>query len=189
MKKKTKKKNNNQFNIIIVIIVAIILGSFIYYFTFNSNLETSLKKEGYITNKDDAFYKNIVSGNTLDDFYNSISNNQDAYYEEYYLQKNSLDFIELKMNYENKTTANLTITSNLKSNYTEYNYELTGENNRLIIQGDSNHSFSCKPIISENISQRAFENCCDIISNELEIYNMRRKKLMNNQKVIDEINK
>ena len=58
MKKKTKKKNNNQINIIIVIIVAIILGSFIYYFSLNSNLETSLKKEGYITNKEDAFYKN-----------------------------------------------------------------------------------------------------------------------------------
>ena len=100
-----------------------------------------------------------------------------------------MDSLCIIAKYIQKFIKNLTISSNLKSNYTEYNYELTGENNRLIIQGDSNHSFSCKPIISENISQRAFENCCDIISNELEIYNMRRKKIMNNQKVIDEINK
>ena len=159
-----RKKNDNKMNLIIIaIIVIVIIGSFIYYFANNKDLESSLKTDGYETTEEDAFYKNVVSGNTIDDFYNSIDNGQDSYYEEYYLQKDSLDFIELKMYYENGVTANLNITSNIKDNYIEYNYELTGDNSRLILEGNSDHNYNCTPVVSNNVSEKTLDTCCDII--------------------------
>ncbi len=187
---KKRKKKDNQLNLYIGIIICIIIvGSFIYYFASNRDLESSLKNDGYVAEEEDAFYKHVVSGNTIDDFYNAVANGRDSYYEEYYLQKNSFDFIELKMYYENDVTANLNITSNLKNNYLEYNYELSGKDARLIIEGNSEHNYDCKPVMSENVSQKTFETCCDIISDELETYLNRRKEIMNNPKVMEELNK
>ncbi len=187
---KKRKKNDNQVSIfIIVLIVIVIIGSFIYYAVNNRDLESSLKNEGYVTEEEDAFYKNVVSGNTIEDFYNYVANKQDTYYEEYYLQKDSLDFIELKMSYEKGVTANLNITSNLKNQYVEYNYELTSDNARLIIEGNSDNNYDCNPVVSQNISQKTIETCCGIISDELEVFLNRRTNIMNNSKVLEELNK
>ena len=41
----------------------------------------------------------------------------------------------------------------------------------------------------KNVSQKTFETCCDIISDELETYLNRRKEIMNNPKVMEELNK
>ena len=79
---KKRKKKDNQLNLYIGIIICIIIvGSFIYYFASNRDLESSLKNDGYVAEEEDAFYKHVVSGNTIDDFYNAVANKRDLYYE------------------------------------------------------------------------------------------------------------
>lgn len=177
-KGKSKKKNNNLlfltgFIVIIILIVLLVM------IKKDNSLESELKKEGYSTeNKDDAFYKKITTGNTLEEYYNDISNEKDSEYEEYYLSKESNDFIELKMSYKNKVNTTLNITMDLKTEKINFNYELTYENAHIILEGNSDENYDCKVIVSQNTKEDSLRNQCDNIMNEINMFIQRKNEFL-----------
>ena len=72
--------------LIIPITFIIILVIAIIYLTSNTkDLKTELEDIGYTTNnEEEAFYKKIVTNNTLEDYYNDLANQVNSQYEEYY---------------------------------------------------------------------------------------------------------
>lgn len=183
MKKKNKKNNKLIIiiSIIIVLIILIVLG--IYLSRDTDELTKELKKDGYTTTSEDAFYKKITTNNTLDDFYEDISNEKETQYEEYYLSKDSLDFIELKMYYKDGVTTTLNLTSNLRTLEVDYNYELSYKNAYFIIEGNSTDEYTCKTVVQENVSDDTITTYCNSITTELDTFLSRRENMLNNSKV------
>ena len=124
MAKKKKNDMTNYYILIGVFILIAVIVLMIYYST--SEMNRSLKNEGYETEgEDDPFYKKITTGNTLDDFYNDLAQEKDSAYEEYYLSKESYSFLEQKLLYQSGVTSALNISSDLRDLSTTFNYELS----------------------------------------------------------------
>ena len=184
MTKKRKKDNNKLLIILIVLLLGTALFSIIAYYQGDGEVTRSMKQDGYSTeDESDAFYKNIVTNNTLDDFYNAISAQEESHYEEYYLSKESLDFMEMKLDYQEKVLTSLNITSDLKSNYTTYNFEMSYENVYLLIEGNSINDYDCSVVKAKNVSHDTRSAYCNYINQELAIFLERRSKVLENKKV------
>ncbi|MCI8460594.1 MAG: hypothetical protein HFE81_04285 [Bacilli bacterium] len=183
---KSNKKDNKKK--IFIIVVAILAISIILYLIISSSDKTSeeekiLKKEGYTTEKEDAFYKKIVTNNSLDDYYNDVSHRRESQYEEYYVSKDSNDFIELKLSYYKGVDTTLNILSNLSEETVNYNYELAYKDAHLILEGNDNEANDCKVVLNENISQDTINTYCDMIKNEIKIFTDRKDELLKNKKI------
>lgn len=178
---KEKKKSFTGL-IIVGTMVLLTIGLLVLYDRTNRDeLTRELQKEGYKTEtSDDLFFHKIVSNNTLDTYYSDISNKKDSVYEEYYLEKESLNFIELKMLYQQEVSTSLNITSNLKTLETSYNYELTYKDAHLMLEGDETR---CDTIIEKNIEESTIETYCKVIEDEIGTYISRRQELLKNTKV------
>jgi hypothetical protein len=189
MKNKRKKDKKLLYIgiFVIIFIILIILG--IYLSKDNDELKSELKKDGYTTEESDAFYKKIVTNNTLDDFYDDLSNNKETSYEEYYFSKDSYDFIELKMSYKDGITTTLNITSALRTLEVNFNYELSYNSTHLIIEGDSTDEYTCKTVVQEGISDATVSTYCDAINSEITTFLNRRTELLSNQKIQELVNK
>ena len=185
MKNRNKKQDNqkNLWIIGIVVLTVFIIISLIFSAFSKSEIDRELKKEGYTTTREDPFYKKITTNNTLDDYYNDISNHTDSSYEEYYLQKESLNFIELKMNYQNSQTTTLNITSALKKEEIEFTYELSSSNTYLLLEGNSSNQYDCEIINKQNINNNTVQDICDSIIDDITIFIERKNELLSNQKV------
>ena len=188
--KKRKKKNKNKFIIILtisIVVVLIIIGVHYYY---NDQLGRELSNKGYKTdNTDNLYFNKIVTNNTLDNFYADVANNIESAYEEYYFTKESYDFIELKMNYKNGVLYTLNITSDLKRNITTYNYEVSNDEARLILEGNNTEEYACRIVKKENISNDTLENHCKYIKNEVNTFLTLKEEFINNNKIMEIINK
>lgn len=188
--KKSKKKTYNKLIIIpiIIFIVFVILG--INLNKNHSKMEKELKKEGYETkNENDAFYKRIESNNTLDDYYNDISNHKDSMYSEYYLSKESHDFIGLKMIYQNEVYMVLNFTSNMKTLDINFTFEMEFDESRILLEGNNNMGFECNTILAKNTSQETIDYYCEDVHKEINEFVEKRSKLLSNpeiKKIIDE---
>ncbi len=184
MAKKRKKDNNKLLIILIVLLLCTALCSILAYYQGDGEITRSMKEDGYSTeDESDAFYKNIVTNNTLDDFYNAISNHEESHYEEYYLSKESLDFMEMKLDYQEKVLTSLNITSDLKSNYTTYNFEMSYDSVYLLIEGNSINDYDCSIVKSKNVSSDTKSAYCNYINQELSVFLERRSKVLENKKV------
>lgn len=190
---KKKKKNNEQKNkitifiiVIAILILLIILG--IYLQKSNDDIEKNFNKEGYITEDDSAFYKKITTNNTLDDYYDALSKGEDSAYEEYYFSKESNDFIELKLNHQDKVSTSLTITSELKSDVVNYSFELSYKDAYMLLEGNSLEAYECKEIIRKNISDNTLTTYCNSLKSEIEIFLQRRTELLKNKKIRELVN-
>ena len=167
----------------IILLALAIVGTGIYYLTDKTVEEKELQKSGYKTTEDDAFYKKVVTNNTLDDYYKAMSNNQDAEYEEYYLQKESLNFIELKMSYQNTVDRTLSFTSDLRTDIVRYNYELSYKSSHLILEGNSSENYDCKIVVRKNVNDTDIQKQCDYIAKELSVFLTRRSEILENETV------
>lgn len=182
MKEKRKKR-------IIAIVAAVILLILIVLIILSESntsnqLEKELSKDGYTTeNNEDSFYKKVITNNTLDDYYQDIANNNNSEYEEYYFAKESYDFIELKMTYQNEENKVINITSNLKNFETNYNFELSYQNTYLLIEGNNTDDYSCHIIRNNNISEEDINNYCKEVKKEIQQYESRKEELLKNEKI------
>lgn len=183
------KKNKKTILLIISIILIVIIVLFLIFSNNNKGLKETLKKEGYTTEEESAFYKKIVTNNTLDDYYNDLSNSRDSQYEEYYFSKESNDFIELKMSFQNNVTTSLNITSDLKALSTSYNYELSYKDAHLLLEGNSNSEFTCNVVLNEKVSDDIIDTYCNMIKQEIEIFTDRRTDLLKNKQIQEIVEK
>lgn len=188
MKKRKKNKNNTYIFIIIITIIAI-LGIIVYYFYSTDELGKEIKQEGFkTTSNDDLYYKKVVTNNTLDSFYNDVSENKETSYLEYNFTKNSYDFIELKMTYKEETLSTLNITSDIRNNTIVFNYEVSKGKMNLILEGNMNGDFICNSLKQDNISNSNKEKHCDYIHNEINNFITIRDSYLENNNLKDLVN-
>ena len=180
--KKEKSKTIKYIVIGSFLLIAILVLLGIYMEYDHNEVNRELKKDGYTTKtKEDAFYKKIITSNTLDEYYNDVANHKNSEYEEYYLSKDSYDYIEVKLNYKNGKSTSLNIQSNLKSSEIKYNYEITDSKINLILEGTN--QTSCQAIIKEGIEESAIQEYCRNIQKEMDIYKDRKSEILQNEKV------
>lgn len=191
--KNYKKKSGNIIIYTLIGVVIMIVFLIILEMVFSkdeSKLQESMRKEGYVTeNESDAFYKRNVTNNTLDEYYNDISNKKDSSYEEYYLAKASLNFLEVKLNYSKGTTTALNFTSDLKTQEVNYNYEYSKDKAYLLLEGSSKDNYNCTVINNRNVDATTIDSICVKIKEDLKIYLDRRDKVLSNKEVQELINK
>ena len=190
MKKKNNKKNNKKiiYSIIIIVIILLIIVPLFVYISVNSSnkeIEEEFNKEGYKTSKEDAFYRQITTNNTLDEYYEDVANEKDSEYQEFYYSKLANDFIEVKMLYKNKVNTTLNITTDLKTNELEYNYELAYKNAHLILEGNSKDNYACNVITNNKINSDTVTKYCNMIIEEINDYNTVKDELLKNKKIKD----
>lgn len=186
MKKKNELKNNK---LLIITIILVIITLTLYLISKNDKeIDKEFIKEGYESDIEDPFYKKIVTNNTLDDYYNDVSQGKDSSYEEYYFSKESNDFIELKL--ENKQNVNtiLNISSDLRTKKVQYNYELSYNKSYLMIEGNSEENYDCNIIKNKNVKEETLKTICENIMSEISIFLERRSTILNNKKIRDLIN-
>jgi len=182
-----KKKSYNLVFIAVLILCVGVIISLLYYSSREQIVKRELNKEGYSTGKEDAFYHQIVSNNTLDDYYNDISLNKDSIFEEYYVSKESNSLIELKMTYQNQINTSLNISSKLDSNQVNYNFELSYQDSSFILEGNSETNYECNVIKEKNVSKDSIKYYCDIVMNEIQNYLQKKNELLQNETLVNNI--
>ena len=181
--KKKKKDNKLLFYVGIGTLVVIIIFS-IYASRDYGELKESLEKDGYETiDNNDAFYKKVVSKKTIKQYYEDMSNGVDSEYEEYTISKESYDFVELKMKYENSVNTVLSINSNLKGTKVQYNFELSYGSSHILMEGGSENKYACDVIDQQNASDDTIQYYCNQISDEVKAYLNKRTSVLNNPKL------
>lgn len=186
-----KNKKNERYIYLIISLVIIFTVTIIIEITLlygKPREQILLEEEGYNTTVEDAFYKKIVTNNTLDDFYNNVKEKKDTAYEEYYFSKESYQFIELKMVYQSETTTTLNINANIETNEIEYTYELSNDSEYLLINGTSSNNYSCEVVSEKNIKRKKINEECSKINDELNVFLERRNELLSNEKIRELIN-
>ncbi len=189
-KKKNNIKNNKKiiYSIIFIVIILLIIVPLVVYISVNNDnkeIEEEFNKEGYQTSKEDAFYRQITTNNTLDEYYEDVANEKDSEYQEFYYSKLANDFIEVKMLYKNKVNTTLNITTDLKTNELEYNYELAYKDAHLILEGTSKDNYACNVITNNKIKSDTVTSYCNMIIEEINDYNKVKDELLKNKKIKD----
>lgn len=174
------KENEKIWTIVLLITIILIIFVILLYRTQkSSHIESEIQKKGYVTNnEEEAFYKKVYTNNTLDDYYDDIANKKNSEYEEYYFAKDSYDFIELKMSYQNEKNKVLNITSNLKNYETNYNYEITYDNTYLLIEGNNKDEYNCHIVKNNNMTKDDIKEYCKEIKQEIELFMSRKEELL-----------
>lgn len=186
---KKKKQNQNQYKTILIIIgILAVLTIILFLIPKSNNAEEELVEEGYETSEEDAFYKKIVSGNTLDDFYSDIANNRSSYYEEYDFSKESKDYIELKMTYNDGLNTTLNISSDLTTKEIEYNYEVTKGKSRILLEGNSTNNYNCDVILEKNVKSETVDSYCEQVITEVNAYIIKRDEFLKNKTIQKYVN-
>ena len=180
-----KKKKNDMTKSYIAMGLFILFAIIVLLIYYGSTaMDRSMQNDGYEAGeKEDPFYKKITTGNTLDDYYNDLSNNKDSAYEEYYLQKDSYNFYEQKRAYQNGVTSSLNISSDLRDLYTMFSYELSYGEAYILLEGNSAANYECEVIMNNNATRETLQNACDRIQSELDTFTTRRNEIMQNEKV------
>ena len=180
-----KKKKNDMTKSYIAMGLFILFAIIVLLIYYGSTaMDRSMQNDGYEAGeKEDPFYKKITTGNTLDDYYNDLSNNKDSAYEEYYLQKDSYNFYEQKLAYQNGVTSSLNISSDLRDLYTMFSYELSYGEAYILLEGNSAANYECEVIMNNNATRETLQNACDRIQSELDTFTTRRNEIMQNEKV------
>ncbi len=179
-----RKKDNMTMSYLAIggLILFAVVVLLIYY--GSTAMDRSMKQEGYEAGeKEDPFYKKITTGNTLDDYYNDLANEINSAYEEYYMQKDSYNFYEQKLAYQNGVTSSLNISSDLRDLYTVFSYELSYEEAYILLEGNSEANYECEVVMNKNASRETLQNACDRIQDELDTFLTRRNEIMQNEKV------
>ena len=187
-KRKNKKQENNTImTILISIFVFLVVVVLVAAVTKKDEVYQELEDEGYYTETEDAFYKKILTNNTLNEFYNDMNSGRNSTYKEVYVSKTSYDYIELEMIYTDGMTTTLTISSNLKSNELNYNYEMSYNNAYLLIDGTDKNNYACNVNVNRNVKKETENKYCSLIKNKIQEYLNNKVELINNQNLIDKI--
>ena len=187
-KRKNKKQNSDLImNALISIFVFLVVVVLVAALVKKDEVYQELEDEGYYTETEDAFYKKILTNNSLNEFYNDMNSGRNAKYQEVYVSKTSYDYIELIMEYTDGMTTSLTISSNLKSNEVNYNYEMSHEKAYLLIEGTEKNNYACNVNVNRNVKKEIEKKHCSLIKTEIQNYLNSKVELLNNQNLIDKI--
>ena len=189
MKKRKNKKQEKNIMLTILVSIFIILLLLILIVTVSTKDEVynELENEGYYTETDDAFYKKVLTNNTLNEFYNDMNSGRNAKYQEVYVSKDSYEYIELLMIYNDGVTTTLTISSSLKSNELNYNFELSYNKQYLILEGTEENNYACNVAVNRNIKKDTETKYCNIIKNQINDFLASKVQLQNNQNLMSKI--
>lgn len=186
-KRKNKKQENNTLLIVLVSIFAVMLLLLLVVATTKDEVYNELENEGYYTETDDAFYKKILTNNTLDEFYNDMNSGRNTKYQEVYVSKTSYDYIELLMIYNDGVTTTLTISSSLKSNELNYNFELSYNKQYLLLEGNEENNYDCEVTVNRNVKKETEKKYCNLIKEQINDFLSSKTQLLNNQNLMNKI--
>lgn len=184
-----KRKNDNSITLlkwmigITVTITVIILVGYIVYITGEGPLERELIDNGYKSEADNAFYSKVETNNTLDDYYKDIKEGKNTSYVEYYVSKESNDFIELKMIHQDGIDTTINIISDLSTTKITYNLELTYQDSHILLEGSSEDNYSCKIIKQEHANQDTVDYYCNYAVEEVNTFISKRNELLQNENI------
>lgn len=189
MKKRKNKKQepNTLLVVLIAIFIVLLLLIIIALITTKDEVYEELQIEGYYTETDDTFYKKILTNNTLEQFYNDMNSERNTKYQELYVSKISYEYIELLMIYNEGVTTTLTISSNLKSNELNYNFELSYNKQHLLLEGTEENNYNCNVTVNKNIKKETEKKYCNLIKEQINYYLNSKKQLLNNQNLMNKI--
>ena len=182
MKRKKKNESNVLYLITIVVVILFIILSIATFKKNNGGLKKYMKNEGYTIEENDIFYKKIVTGNSIENFYKVVSENDDADYEEYTLNKDNAEFVGLYMKNELNVQTGLSVTSNINEQKTTYNFELSYNDSHILLDGD-NSSYECNVVDAKNASEETIDYYCQYIKSKIDSYNIEKQNLLNNNKI------
>ena len=187
-KRKNKKQEKNiMLTILVSIFIILLLLILIVAVSTKDEVYNELENEGYYTETDDAFYKKVLTNNTLNEFYNDMNSGRNAKYQEVYVSKDSYEYIELLMIYNDGVTTTLTISSSLKSNELNYNFELSYNKQYLILEGTEKNNYACNVAVNRNIKKDTETKYCNIIKNQINDFLASKVQLQNNQNLMSKI--
>lgn len=187
-KRKNKKQENNTLLIVLVSIFAVMLLLLLVVATTTKDeVYNELENEGYYTETDDAFYKKILTNNTLDEFYNDMNSGRNTKYQEVYVSKTSYDYIELLMIYNDGVTTTLTISSSLKSNELNYNFELSYNKQYLLLEGNEENNYDCEVTVNRNVKKETEKKYCNLIKEQINDFLSSKTQLLNNPNLMSKI--
>ena len=161
----------------------IILIGYIMYLNTEGPLEQELIQNGYETDADNAFYNKIETSNTLDDYYKDVKEGKDTSYVEYYVSKESNDFIELKMIYQDNINTTINIISDLSTTRINYNLELTYQDSHIMLDGNSDDNYSCNVVKQEHANEDTIDYYCNYLKEEVTNFISKRNELLQNENV------
>lgn len=178
-----------------VFIIIIIIGILMYYTTDQKQEENEiyinnyLNDLGYTYNEEEKMFKKITTNNTLDEFYELSSKNQEAYYEEYYFSLDNNSFIELNMAYKDGITEVFNVTSDLTKQEITYNYEITKDDSSAILEGSyNNNSFKCEIVSLKKLNDDNKDQYCETIRKYANKFIEEENQLLNNEEFNNIIN-
>lgn len=187
-KRKNKKQEKNiMLTILVSIFIILLLLILIVAVSTKDEVYNELENEGYYTETDDAFYKKVLTNNTLNEFYNDMNSGRNTKYQEVYVSKDSYEYIELLMIYNDGVTTTLTISSSLKSNELNYNFELSYNKQYLILEGTEENNYACNVAVNRNIKKDTETKYCNIIKNQINDFLASKVQLQNNQNLMSKI--
>lgn len=140
-----------------------------------------VNSQGYKTTEDSLFYQKIVTNNTLDDYYDDVSNNKNSEYNEYYFSKDSYSFIELRMIYKDEINQLFNVTSDFRNNKITYNYEISKNKASIILEGSYlDGSLSCNTSKVNNITTTNIDSYCELAKKYMNEFINEQNKLLSN---------
>lgn len=187
-KRKNKKQETNTFLVVLISIFGILLLLLLVAATTTKDeVYNELENEGYYTETDDAFYKKVLTNNTLDEFYNDMNSGRNTKYQEVYVSKNSYEYIELLMIYNEGVTTTLTISSSLKSDELNYNFELSYNKQYLLLEGSNKNNYDCEVAVNKNVKKETEKKYCNLIKEQINDFLGSKTQLQNNQNLMNKI--
>lgn len=187
-KRKNKKQQNNTILVVLIsIFIILLLLLLVVFISEEDEVYNELENEGYYTETDDAFYKKVLTNNTLDEFYNDMNSGRNTKYQEVYVSKTSYDYIELLMIYNEGVTTTLTISSSLKSNELNYNFELSYNKQYLLLEGTEDNNYDCEVTVNRNVKKETQVKYCNLIKEQINDFLASKVQLQNNQNLMTKI--
>ncbi len=127
---------------------------------------------------DNNTYKKIITGTSLDDFYNNTSTKNNSGYEEYSFNTTNYDLILFSIVY-NSNYYTCTISDNLHSENTNYSCEFTNKNYSYMFSGEVvNNNIECN---NNKLNKNQITKYCDYIASKINQFNLEKSKLMSNE--------
>ena len=177
---------------LIIFVVAVVLLNRASGDSNTKKINDYVSSQGFKTTKDSLFYQKIKTNNTLDDYYNDVSNNKSSEYDEYYFSKDSYSFIELRMIYKDEINQLFNVTSDFTTNRINYNYEISKDSSSIILDGTYiDGKISCNINKVNNLSTKNVDSYCKLAESYMnDFINEQNTLLSNNEfrEAISQIN-
>lgn len=158
-----------------IILVVVLASLSIGLYLLNQSIETSdekyiesyLEDDGFVYDEDGQFYKKVKTNNTMSEYFEKVSNDENSEYEELYFYMGSYKILKVKMKYENKYNTSYTVDYNLVDKTVSYKYEATVYSSSMLVGGsynfnsdNNNDSVTCELISDRDMGEDYVDLFC-----------------------------